>query len=161
RLYQNLSGQEDRSMRRIRTYAVLVTTCLLGTLHVYGQGKPSVLRCAFKGTVELHASAERSSPIIEMIACGSSITVLEEPAASRPRWQQIGAGEGKEVYSVTGNVGQWWIDPEGRERPSQATTTGTPPQPVPLPPATKSLSETPKPSTLLTPREQELRAIDE
>src|SRR5262245_59470303 len=99
-----------------RNYLLLITSCLLAAGQAYGQGTRAVLRCMFKGAVELHATMEASSPVIARIACGESILLIDQ-RRSGPR---VRTRNGQEGYIISFNGGQWSIqsEPETSSRPA-------------------------------------------
>ena len=87
---------------------LLITTYWALTIQVYGQGTPAVLRCTFKGSLDIHASHEPGSPIVAKIQCGEAILLLDQRFGS----PQVRTQDGKDGFIIGLNIGQWSIEPE-------------------------------------------------
>src|SRR5262245_29889920 len=105
-------------IRRMRTDTILLATFLLAALQAYGQGTPSVLRCAFNGALDVHSRAEPSSPIVVRVKCGDRLVLLDEQDYGRP--PHIRTQGGKDGFILGQNFGQWAIEPDT----SPSTRTG-------------------------------------
>src|SRR5262245_53519134 len=95
-------------MRRFRDYLFLLTSWLLVATHASAQEKPAVLRCIFKGTVELHQTLEPSSPVIAKIPCGTALILVDHRSSS----PHVRTKDGKDGYIISFNGGQWSVQPE-------------------------------------------------
>ena len=87
---------------------LLIVTYWVLTFQVYGQGTPGVLRCAFKGSLDIHASRESDSPIIAKIQCGEAILLVDQRFGS----PHVRTEDGKDGFVIGLNLGQWSIEPE-------------------------------------------------
>jgi putative serine protease PepD len=81
---------------------------MLAASHARGQGTPAVLRCIFKGSVELHATLEPSSPVLAKIPCGNQLVLIDHRASS----PHVRTKEGKDGYIISFNGGQWAVQSE-------------------------------------------------
>jgi S1-C subfamily serine protease len=95
-------------MRWTRHLIFSLTICLLAASRAQGQGTSAVLRCIFKGSVELHTALEPSSPVIARIDCGTSLVLIDHRSSS----PHVRTKEGKEGYIISFNGGQWAVQPD-------------------------------------------------
>ena len=119
-------------MSRTRNYVFSLAICLLTASHAQGQGTPAVLRCIFKGSVELHATLEPSSPVLARIPCGTPLVLVDHRSSS----PHVRTKDGKDGYIISFNGGQWSVESGGtHESPStaQPVTQPTAPDPDVLP----------------------------
>src|SRR5215475_5218142 len=115
-------------MRRFRNHFLLLTSCLLAASHAFAQEKPAILRCIFKGGVELHSTLEPSSPVIAKIPCGTPVILIDHRASS----PHVRTKDGKDGYIISFNGGQWSVQAEGENAVSiQATRSPTASSPEP------------------------------
>src|SRR5262249_2270032 len=119
-------------MRRFRDCFFLVTSCLLAASHASAQEKPAVLRCIFKGSVELHSTLEPSSPVIAKIACGTPLILLDHRSSS----PHVRTKDGKDGYIISFNGGQWAVEPQTKDA-FDGRSTAPPTSPTNEPPATQ------------------------
>jgi S1-C subfamily serine protease len=110
-------------MHRLRFQLLLLPICLLGTGHAFAQEKPAVLRCIFKGSVELHSTLEPSSPVIARIDCGTSVILVDHRSSS----PHVRTKDGKDGYIISFNGGQWSVQPQAEDALNDRSTA--PPKP--------------------------------
>jgi putative serine protease PepD len=126
-----------------RIYILSLASCLLAAGHARGQGTPAVLRCIFKGSVELHATLEPSSPVLAKIPCGNQLVLIDHRASS----PHVRTKDGKDGYIISFNGGQWAVQSEvndslssARAAPKIALNTDAPAEPPPTQPEAITLS---------------------
>jgi len=115
-----------------RNYLFLLTSCLLAASYASAQEKPAVLRCIFKGSVELHSTLEPSSPVIANIPCGTAIILVDHRSSS----PHVRTKDGKDGYIISFNGGQWSVQPE-LDKTASKQATPPPAASIPDPPRTE------------------------
>jgi len=93
-------------MQRICLLVVLFSISLTAN----GQGTPGVLRCSYKGSLDVHASRQPDSPIIARLNCGAAVLLIDDRFGS----PHVRTEDGKDGFIVGLNLGQWSIEPEAR-----------------------------------------------
>jgi hypothetical protein len=112
-------------MRRI---CILTTLLFSLSISAFGQGTPGILKCAFNGSLDVHATRESSSPVITKIKCGDPILLIDNRVGSA----HVRSEDGKDGFITGMNFGQWSIEPESAP-PASAEATAVPittPQPT-------------------------------
>src|SRR5262245_45769186 len=99
-----------------RLYSVLTVVIPIYfsfSLELNAQGTPSVLRCAFNGTLNLYATSDPTSRIIAKVKCGDPILLINDPHGS----PHVRTADGKEGFIHGANFGQWGIEEDASAIP--------------------------------------------
>ncbi len=86
------------------------------------QGKPAVLRCSFRGGIDLHASRDPGSPVLAKVMCGDAVLLVDQRFGS----PHLRTEDGKDGFVLSMNLGQWSIEPEA----ATAANSNVTPQPT-------------------------------
>jgi hypothetical protein len=124
-------------MRKVFLLLLLLGLAIEGR----SQGKPAVLRCSFRGGIDLHASRDPASPVLAKVMCGDAVLLVDQRFGS----PHLRTEDGKDGFVLSMNLGQWSIEPEA----SPAANSSVAPQPTTA--ATSNVAASARPVTPTSP----------
>jgi polysaccharide export outer membrane protein len=111
------------------------------------QGIPGVLRCAFDGTLSVHATIQPGSPVVGEIRCGDPVFLIDPRLGAT----HVITQHGKDGFILGHNLGQWSIQTGLSERATAAIPPSALPPTMTTGPSIQAVSERPIPDPILPP----------